>query len=66
MEAMTPFRPDAILVVVSNPVDLMTTLCLQLSGLPPTRVLGSGTFLDSMRMRGLIADNRGVRLNTAP
>ena len=60
MEAMTPFRSDTILVVVANPVDLLTSLCLQLSGLPPSRVLGSGTFLDTLRIRGILADDYAV------
>ncbi|EAW15023.1 lactate/malate dehydrogenase family protein [Aspergillus clavatus NRRL 1] len=58
--AMRPFRPDTILLVVSNPVDLLTTVAQQLSGLPPTQVLGSGTLLESVRLRGLVAKTTGV------
>ena len=58
--AMRPFRPDAILLIVSNPVDLLTSLAQELSGLPLTQVLGSGTLLDSVRLRGLLAENTGV------
>jgi L-lactate dehydrogenase len=61
IQAMRPFRDDAILLVVSNPVDLLTTLALQLSGLPASQVLGSGTLLDSVRLRGLLAGRAGVR-----
>ena len=57
---MTPFKSDAILLVVSNPVDLLTSLAQKLSGLPTSQVLGSGTFLDSVRLRGLVADKAGV------
>ncbi|GIJ89490.1 hypothetical protein Asppvi_008432 [Aspergillus pseudoviridinutans] len=60
VQAMRPFRSDAILLVVSNPVDLLTTLAQQLSGLPPSQVLGSGTLLDSVRLRGLLANKAGV------
>ncbi|KAL4902311.1 hypothetical protein BDW74DRAFT_169539 [Aspergillus multicolor] len=40
-------------LVVANPVDLLASLALRASELPPSRVLGSGTFLDSLRLRGL-------------
>ncbi|PTB42849.1 uncharacterized protein TrAFT101_001426 [Trichoderma asperellum] len=60
VDAMTPFKSDAVLLVVSNPVDLLTSLALQLSKLPPSQVLGSGTYLDSMRIRGMLADKIGV------
>lgn len=46
---------DAILLVVTNPVDVMTYVSLKLSGLPPSRVLGSGTVLDTARFRYLLA-----------
>lgn len=47
--------PEAILLVVSNPIDLMTYIALNLSGHPARRVLGGGTVLDSSRFRFLIA-----------
>lgn len=53
---MTPFKSDTILLVVSSPVDLLTSLALKLSQLPPSQVLGSGTYLDSVRLRGMLAD----------
>ncbi|KAL2133620.1 hypothetical protein VTI74DRAFT_2022 [Chaetomium olivicolor] len=58
--SMTPFRSDAIVLVVSNPVDLLTTLVQELSGLPKFQVFGSGTFLDSVRLRGMLAEKTGV------
>ncbi|KAH7131030.1 lactate dehydrogenase/glycoside hydrolase [Dactylonectria macrodidyma] len=60
IEAMRPFRSDTILLVVANPVDLLTSIAQELSGLPASQVLGSGTFLDSVRLRGLMADQVGV------
>lgn len=54
--AMSPVKSDTILLVVANPVDLLTSFALDLSGLPASQVLGSGTFLDSARIRGLLAD----------
>lgn len=47
--------PEAILVIVSNPVDVMTHLALQFSGFEPRRVIGSGTILDTARFRYLLA-----------
>jgi L-lactate dehydrogenase len=54
-------EPQALLLVVSNPVDVLTYVSLQVSGLAPGRVLGSGTVLDSSRFRSLLAH----RLNVA-
>jgi L-lactate dehydrogenase len=54
------FCPDAIFVVVSNPVDIMTYLTLKLSGFPPGRVIGSGTILDTARFRTLLAQKLGL------
>lgn len=58
---MKPFRSDTILLVVANPVDLLTSLAYDLSDLPASQVLGSGTFLDSVRIRSLLAEKSGVR-----
>ncbi|MDR2029982.1 MAG: hypothetical protein LBP65_00755 [Puniceicoccales bacterium] len=43
--------PDALILVATNPVDVLTELVLNLSHLPPQRVLGTGTLLDSFRLR---------------
>ncbi|MEQ8999917.1 MAG: L-lactate dehydrogenase [Coleofasciculus sp. B1-GNL1-01] len=48
--------PNAILLVVTNPVDIMTYVTLKLSGLPKNRVFGSGTVLDTARFLSLLAD----------
>ncbi|GJR89039.1 L-lactate dehydrogenase B-like protein [Tanacetum coccineum] len=52
--------PEAILLIVSNPVDVLTYVAWKLSGLPANRVIGSGTNLDSSRFRFLIADHLDV------
>jgi L-lactate dehydrogenase len=52
--------PDAVIVMVTNPVDVLTLAALQLSALPPQRVLGTGTVLDSSRLRDLVARHVGV------
>jgi L-lactate dehydrogenase len=48
-------RPDAIVLVVSNPVDILTFLAEQELGLPTGRVVGLGTLLDTLRFRALLA-----------
>jgi L-lactate dehydrogenase len=52
--------PQAVYLLVTNPVDVMTYITLKLSGLPQQRVLGSGTVLDSSRFRFLIAQRLKV------
>jgi L-lactate dehydrogenase len=52
--------PDPILLIATNPVDIMTTVALRLSGLPAHRVIGSGTILDTARFRALLAQHLGV------
>ena len=52
--------PGAILLVVSNPVDILTYLAVRESGLPPKRVIGLGTVLDTCRFRSLLAEHFGV------
>ncbi|CAF3520834.1 unnamed protein product [Fusarium graminearum] len=55
MEAMKPFRADTVLLIVADPVDLLTSLAKQMSGLPESQVFGTGTALDTYRLRGMIA-----------
>src|ERR1035437_848414 len=52
--------PKATLLMVTNPVDVLTYVALKLSGLESRRVLGSGTVLDSSRFRFLIAQRCSV------
>ena len=47
--------PHAILLIVTNPVDIMTYVALKISGFPSSRVIGSGTVLDTSRFRSLLA-----------
>lgn len=50
-------RKDAVVLVVSNPVDILTYLAARRLELPPGRVLGLGTVLDSIRFRSLLAQS---------
>jgi L-lactate dehydrogenase len=52
--------PDAILIVASNPVDVMTQVVTRISGLPPGKIIGSGTILDTARFRALLGEHLGV------
>ncbi len=55
-EGVRDVAPDAIVVVVSNPLDVMTYVALQKTGFPPHRVVGMAGILDSARFRFFIAE----------
>jgi L-lactate dehydrogenase len=54
------FAPEALLLVVSNPVDVITQVVTKLSGINPAKVIGSGTILDTARFRALLGEYLGV------
>ena len=51
---------QGILLVVSNPVDILTYVALKLSGMPANRVIGSGTTLDTARFKYALGEHLGV------
>ncbi|MBE6737559.1 MAG: L-lactate dehydrogenase [Ruminococcus sp.] len=53
---ITRYAPDAIYVIVSNPVDVLTYAFCKESGLPQERVIGSGTILDTSRLRARLSE----------
>ncbi len=55
LPAVAKAAPDTKLVMVSNPVDAMTWLALECTGFPPSRVMGTGTLVDSIRFRELLS-----------
>ncbi|CAI9095870.1 OLC1v1031899C1 [Oldenlandia corymbosa var. corymbosa] len=57
---LAKYAPDCILLIVSNPVDVLTYVAWKLSKFPANRVIGSGTNLDSSRFRFLLADHLDV------
>lgn len=57
---MSPINPHTILLLVANPVDILTYFARKLSGLPETQVIGTGTSLDSARLRGILAQKAEV------
>ena len=60
LPGLVEVAPDAVYVMVTNPVDIVTYAALKFSGLPPERLFGSGTVLDSSRLRFLVAQHCGV------
>ena len=62
IENIVRVNREAILLVVTNPVDLLTYYTLKKSGYPPERVIGSGTVLDTARLKSLI----GAELSVDP
>ncbi len=57
---VAPQSPNALLVIVSNPMDVMTRVAQEVSGFPAERVIGSGTNLDSARFRHILGRKFGV------
>ena len=64
MPQVAKYAPDAIYVVVSNPVDILTYTILKCTDLEPRQVIGSGTALDTSRLRSSIADHVGLSPNS--
>lgn len=62
--ALVELSPQAILLLVTNPVDIITYAALQTSGLPSQQVFGSGTVLDSSRLRTLLAQHCNVAVHS--
>lgn len=57
---ITKYAQNSILLVVSNPVDILTYVTLKISGFPSNKVIGSGTVLDTSRFRFLISENCNI------
>ncbi|MBL1208481.1 L-lactate dehydrogenase [Geminocystis sp. GBBB08] len=60
LKDVVKYCPESIILVVSNPVDILTYATLKITGFPSSRVIGSGTVLDSARFRSLIAKEMGI------
>ena len=59
-DKIVPVAPNATYVIVSNPVDVLTYVFLKHTGLPQERVIGSGTVLDTARLRARISEYYSV------
>ncbi|KAJ2162636.1 hypothetical protein GGF46_000509 [Coemansia sp. RSA 552] len=60
MDSLKPIKPSAKILMVSNPVDVLTDIAQRTSGLPRKQVIGSGTYLDSGRLRNALSEITGV------
>ncbi|MCK5632684.1 L-lactate dehydrogenase [bacterium] len=60
IEDLKPINQNVKIIVVTNPVDIMTYFVQQYSGLPKKQVFGTGTFLDTQRTRGFLAKTLGI------
>jgi malate dehydrogenase len=60
VQASAPLSPNAVIIVVTNPLDAMCHVAIQASGFPRERVLGMAGVLDSARFRSFIAEELGV------
>lgn len=60
MPQVVKYAPDAIYIVVSNPVDILTYTIQKITDLPKERVIGTGTLLDSSRLRSILAKRAQV------
>lgn len=61
-QQLTPLNPNAVVLVVTNPVDILTWYMQQWLPLPKNQVIGSGTYIDSIRFGDLI----GKKINVNP
>lgn len=52
--------PECILLIVTNPLDAMVHAALEMTGFPPRRVFGSGTVLDTLRLRAMLGAHVGI------
>lgn len=62
IEQVSGKSPDSIIIVVSNPLDVMAYVALKISGFDPTRVIGMAGILDTSRYRSFIALELGVSI----
>lgn len=57
---ITKYNQECILLIVANPVDILTNIALKLSGFPANRVIGSGTVLDTARLKYKLGEQLGI------
>jgi L-lactate dehydrogenase len=59
-EQLDEYDPEALLLIATNPVDILTYVMQELSQRPNQRIIGTGTMLDTTRFRSLLADHYNV------
>lgn len=60
INGMKPLNPELVIIMVTNPVDILTYTAQRVSGLPKNQVFGSGTFLDTQRLRHEVSSTINV------
>lgn len=60
---ITHYAPDAVYLIVSNPVDILTYAFCKRSGIPEDRIIGSGTILDTARLRARLSEHYKISQN---
>lgn len=60
VQQLLRYNKECIIIVVSNPVDILTQMVFEASGFPPERVIGSGTVLDTARLKYLLGERLSV------
>lgn len=60
VQNITKYNKDGILLIATNPVDILSYVTLKVSGFPANRVIGSGTLLDSARYRYLLGKHKHI------
>ncbi len=60
---ITRYAPDAVYLLVSNPVDILTYAFCKCSGIPEERIIGSGTILDTARLRSRLSEYYKISQN---
>lgn len=60
IDEIVKYNTDCILLIVTNPVDILTYVTYKLSGFPSNRVIGSGTVLDTARFKYLLGNHAGI------
>ncbi len=63
VKQMGKLRSDTVVIIVSNPVDIMTVIARKHMNLPAGQIFGSGTSLDTSRLRYMISEKLGVNLH---
>ena len=59
-EQIAKYAPDSIILIVTNPVDVMTTVALEASGFDKSRVIGLGNHLDSLRLKTILSKHFNI------
>ncbi|MCT8978517.1 L-lactate dehydrogenase [Clostridium sp. CX1] len=58
---LVKYSPESVIIVVTNPVDIMAYVAYKLSGFPHSRIIGSGTLLDTLRFKYILSERFGIK-----